>query len=73
MSDGKVLGSLKRLVVHLSESDIQEDNKSILGQITHFKDRIFLSVKKERALLCKLLSGEISMEDFTFPQQMVSW
>ena len=37
----------------------------MFNQSTHYKDRVYLYLKKERALLVKLLTGDISMEEFT--------
>ena len=65
VSDGKALGPLKRKVMHLSELDVADDDNTVLRQSTHFKDRIFLNVKKERAVVIKLITGDISMEEFT--------
>ena len=59
VSDGKALGPLKRKVAHLKELDIAEDDKSVLAQSTCFTDRIFLNIKKERVLVCKLVTGDM--------------
>ena len=48
MSDGKNVGPLKRRVDHLKELNINEADKTILIQSTKFKDRCFLSEKRER-------------------------
>ena len=72
VSDGKALGPLKRKVAHLKELDIAEDDKSVLAQSTCFTDRIFLNIKKERVLVCKLVTGDISMQDFTLTSDIRS-
>ena len=56
MSDGKNVGPLKRHVDHLKELNINETDKTILIQSTKFKDRCFLSEKKERINVLKLLN-----------------
>ena len=64
VSDGKAVGPLKRRLKHLKELDVAPDDNTVLTQSTFNKDRIFLSNKTERDLVCKLLSGEISMDEF---------
>ena len=65
VSDGKALGPLKKRVAHLSELDVAKEDESVFNQSTHYKDRVYLYLKKERVLLVKLLTGDISMEEFT--------
>ena len=72
VSDGKSLGPLKRNVKHLSELDIAEEDDSVLSQSTHYQNRIFLSVKKERVEIVKLLTGDITMEEFTLTQDITT-
>ena len=64
VSDGKALGPLKKRVKHLSELDVAKDDQSVLKQSTHYHDRVFMSVKKERDLIVRLLTGDINMEAF---------
>ena len=49
---------------HLHELDKAEDDDSPLCQGPLFADRVFLSDKKERKLVCNLLTDTISAEDF---------
>ena len=72
MSDGKNVGPLKRRVDHLKELNINETDKTILIQSTKFKDRCFLSEKKERMNVVKLLNEEISPLDFLEISEMNS-
>ena len=72
VSDGKNVGPLKRRVDHLKELDINETDKTILIQSTKFKDRCFLSEKKERINVLKLLNEEISPLDFLEISEMNS-
>ena len=62
--DGKTDGPTKRKVEHLHELDKAEDDDSPLCQGSLFADRVFLSDKKERKLVCNLLTDTISAEDF---------
>ena len=55
VSDGKALGPLKRKVEHLTELDIADDDKTVLQQSTHFKNRIFFNKKKRKEILCASL------------------
>ena len=64
VSDGKSLGPLKRRVSHLKELYKAQDDESILTQSTKSKDRVFLSSKKERMLVCQVLTGDIPMVEF---------
>ena len=64
VSDGKSLGPLKRKVDHLKELDVSETDTTIWNQSTKYEDRTFITVKKERAEICKLLTGDIDMEQF---------
>ena len=49
---------------HLHELDKAEDDDSPLCQGSLFADRVFLSDKRERKLVCNLLTDTISAEDF---------
>ena len=72
VSDGKSLGPLKRKVKHLTELDVASDDNKVLSQSTSYKDRILLAVKKERVLLCKLVTGDITVEDFLSSSDITS-
>ena len=65
VADGKALGPLKKRVKHLTELDVAKEDNSVLTQSTHYKDRVFLSTKKERNLVVRLLTGDICMETFS--------
>ena len=64
MCDGKSVGPTKRKVDHLSEFDRLEEDVTPLMEGSKFKDRVFLSEKRERDLIKNLLTEEISTEDF---------
>ena len=49
---------------HLSEFDRLEEDVTPLMEGSKFKDRVFLSEKRERDLVKNLLTEEISREDF---------
>ena len=70
VSDGKALGPLKSRCKHLSELDFAEEDKSVLKQSTHHKNRIFLNVKKERSIVVRLLTCDISMEEFSVNREL---
>ena len=72
VSDGKALGPLKSKVAHLKELDVPECDTTVLDQSTTFAERTFLSIKKERDLVCKMLTMQISMAEFTSSQIIVS-
>ena len=72
VSDGKACGPLKRRVKHLRELDIADDDDSVLSQSTFYKERIFLSSKKERDLVCELVTGSMSMGEFIVDGQISS-
>ena len=57
---------------HLTELDVAEDDHSVFTQSTHYKDRVFLSTKKERNLVVRLLTGDICMETFTNSKDMMT-
>ena len=70
VADGKNVGPLKRRVDHLTELDRNEADKNILTESTKFKDRCFLSEKKERQNVLKLLSEVITSLDFVETSEM---
>ena len=72
VSDGKNLGPLKRRVNHLKELDRHETDESVLEQSTKFKDRVFLSEKKERVIVCQLITGDMPMLDFAEVSEITS-
>ena len=72
VSDGKNMGPLKRRVDHLKELDRESSDNNILAQSTTFKNRIFLNSKKERMLVCQLLTSELSMIDFAEVSDLTS-
>ena len=72
VSDGKALGPLKRKVSHLKELDHAVEDNTTLAQSTHFSNRTFLCQKKERALVCKLVTGDLSMQEFIVSGDLVS-
>ena len=72
VADGKACGPLKRRVEHVKELDIAENDDSVLSQSTAYKDRIFLNIKKERDVVCQLVSGDITMEAFISSEEITS-
>ena len=72
VSDGKNVGPLKRRVDHLTELDHEQSDERILTQSTKSADRVFLNSKKERLLVCQLVTGEVSMNDFVEISEMSS-
>ena len=72
MSDGKACGPLKRRVSHIEELDVAPNDDTILPQSTAYHNRIFLSIKKERKVVCELLSGDMSMDEFTASDKISS-
>ena len=64
VADGKNVGPLSRRVNHLKELDVDHSDTRILRQSTKFQDRTFLKNKKERMIICQLLTGELPMNDF---------
>lgn len=72
VADGKAVGPLKRRVSHIKELDIADDDTNVLVQSTSFKDRLFLSFKKERTAVCKLITEETSLEEFVQNEDLVS-
>ena len=72
VSDGKSLGPLKRRVDHLQELCKEESDDRVLQQSTQSKKRVFLTSKKERAAVCQILTGDISMQDFCEVSEITS-
>ena len=70
--DGKTDGPTKRKVEHLKELDAAEEDESTLCQGSFFQDRVFLSVSKERKLVCGLLTDNVSPDDFLESDDMIS-
>ena len=70
--DGKTDGPTKRKVEHLLELDRPEHDESSLCQGLSFEDRVFLSEKRERALVCNLLTNVISEEEFVESETITS-
>ena len=72
VADGKALGPLKRRVKQFEEFDVAADDSSVLAQSTHFKDRIFVNLKKERDAIRKLVTGEMSMQEFRLSGDIIT-
>ena len=72
VADGKSVGPLKRRVKHLCELDVAEEDSKVLSQSTYFKTRIFITEKKERDFVCKLVTKEVTMEDFVQGKEIKS-
>ena len=72
VSDGKNVGPLRRRVDHLRELERCEEDQIILSQSTKFKERWFLSDKKERQNVLKLLSEVVATLDFVETSEMNS-
>ena len=72
VSDGKNMGPLKRRVDHLKELDRETSDENILVQSTKSKNRVFLNSKKERLLVCQVLTGELTMVDFAEISEVTS-
>ena len=72
MSDGKACGPLKRRVKHIEELDVAPNDETVLSQSTAYHDRIFLSIKKERKVVCDLLVGDLTMEQFIATDEISS-
>ena len=64
VSDGKNVGPLQKRVDHLTELSMDQSDPKILQQSTKSKDRVFLNSKKERMIICQLLTGDLTMRDF---------
>ena len=62
--DGKTDGPTKRKVEHLQELDRAEGDDSVLCQGSLFQDRVFLSQRCERQLICRMLTEDISVDEF---------
>ena len=64
VADGKMTGQKLRKVKHLSELDHHGDDEQILAQGSHFKDQVFLYIKRERKLVEQLLTEELEYDAF---------
>ena len=65
VADGKCLGPKVERGRHLQEFDHHETDNSVLKQSTYYKDRVFINTKKERDLICQLLtSSGMNMDQF---------
>ena len=64
VADGKMTAPTLRKVKHLSELDHHEDDEQILLQGSHFKDRVFLYIKRERKLVQELLTDDLEYDAF---------
>ena len=63
VSDRKNVGPLQKRVDHLTELSMDQSDPKILQQSTKSKDRVFLNSKKERMIICQLLTGDLTMRD----------
>ena len=72
VSDGKNMGPLKKRVDHLKELVPEASDDNVLVQITTHKNRVFLSSKKERSIVCQVLTGDVTMQDFAEISDMTS-
>ena len=70
--DGKTDGPTKRKVDHLHELDRAEEDESVLCQGSLFQNRVFLSQKRERKLVCRLLTNDISDDEFLESEELSS-
>ena len=70
--DGKTDGPTKRKVDHLHELDRAEKDESVLCQGSLFQNRVFLSQKRERKLVCRLLTNDISDDEFLESEELSS-
>ena len=69
--DGKQIGPSAKRVEHLEELDRHPDDDDSLEEGSKFKDRVFLSTKRERTLVGKLAKADI--EIFEFLQEAIGW
>ena len=60
----KSLGPLKRRVNHLNNLDLATDDTKVFSQSTSYKDKVFLTIKKELQMVCKLVTGDASVAEF---------
>ena len=66
VGDGKCIGPLQKKLagLNISELGAHPDDDLILKQGSKFSDRILLPVKKERDIVCNLVTGNIDMDNF---------
>ena len=66
VGDGKCIGPLQKklAVLNISELSWHPNDSKILEQGSKFSDRILLPDKKERDIVCELLTGNKDMENF---------
>ena len=67
MGDGKAdIAPLQRKLKanNVSELSSQPEDKNILSQVSKHTDRLFLYIKSERDILCKLLTESVTVTDF---------
>jgi hypothetical protein len=65
--------SLDQLRVdHLKELVPETGDENFLVQSTKHKNRVFLCIKKERLLVCQVLTGDLTMRDFVEISDMTS-
>ena len=66
VGDGKCIGPLQKKLagLKLSELSSHPNDDKILEQGSRFSDRILLADKKERDIVCELLTGNVDMEHF---------
>ena len=62
--DGIDIAPSKRKIEHLHKLDAPGGEDQGLPQGGFFKDRVFLTSSDERDLVCKLLTNEVTMEEF---------
>ena len=74
VGDGKCTGPLQRKLhgLNVSELSSHPDDRNILQQGSKFADRVFLSNKKERDLVFKLITGETDMATFILSEEIIS-
>ena len=63
-TDGKCTGPAKRRVKHIQELDHHKDDLQVWAQSTTFQDRVFLPNTLERSLVCDLVTGKITCDEF---------
>ena len=61
--DGTDLGPAQKKVDHLKELEKPGDDEALV-QGGYFKDRTFMVIYRERQLVCSLLTGTISLDEF---------
>ena len=64
VADGKSDGHTKRKVEHLKEMGTADNDRGSLLQGSFYKNRVFISVYRERQAICSLLTGAQNMDEF---------